>query len=195
LKLALAFGLVAIGSASTVGEGLLNAGVAAARNAVNVMEERSPGERTQASMTKGKPRIDVDRVARALPRIRDARASAAPPATVQALPGAVAAPPAEALPGFVAPAAVAGPVGLADAPGGGFIGGPGGFFLPPGGGGGGGGIIVPPARPTEETPVTPPVTPPVGTAPVPEPANWAMMILGFAVAGAAARRQREALRA
>jgi hypothetical protein len=191
-KLALAFTLVAIGSASTVGEGLLNAGVAAAREALDVMDQRSPGERTEASMTKGKPRIDVDRVARALPRIRDARASSQPPATAQSLVAAAAAAPDEA---FAAPAAAGAPVAFAGAPGGVGGGGPGGVFFPPfgggGGGGGGGGLVfVPPGEETPETPGTPPGTPgtpPTSTAPIPEPASWAMMIMGFAVAGVFAR--------
>ena len=200
ITFALAFALVAIGSASAMGEGLLSAGVRAARDAVNVMEDRSPGERTHASLSKGKPRIDVGRVARALPRIRDARVSTQPPATAETLPGAVAAPHGGAVPGLAAPAATATPVALAEAPVGGFVGGPGGFFLPPfggGGGGGGGGIIFVP--PEEETPpaVPPetPGTPPTGTTPIPEPSMWAMMILGFAAAGAAARRRREAVHA
>lgn len=192
LKLALAVALVSVGSTTSLGEGLLNAGVAAAREAVQLMDERTPGLRTAASMTKGKPRIAVDRVARALPRIRDARSSTRPPIAAQALPGAVASPVAEALPGVVAPGGAA-PV-FAEAPGGAFVGGPGGVagvIFPPftgiGIGGGGGGVIIGPGPETPpETPITPPAAPP----PVPEPATWAMMILGFGLAGAGARAQR-----
>ncbi len=67
-------------------------------------------------------------------------------------------------------------------PGGGGSGGSGpvGGFPGGGGGGGGGGSITNPAPP-----VTPPA-PPVGV--VPEPATWAMMILGFGLIGSALRR-------
>ncbi|MCW6531464.1 PEPxxWA-CTERM sorting domain-containing protein [Sphingomonas sp. MMSM20] len=54
-------------------------------------------------------------------------------------------------------------------------------FIPPltnGGGSSGGGCCTPP--------VTPPVTPPGG---VPEPATWAMMLIGFFSIGAALRRR------
>jgi len=65
-------------------------------------------------------------------------------------------------------------------PGGGFVGG--GWFIGGGGGfiggGGGGGVL----------PGTPGV--PVVTAPVPEPATWVSMILGFAVVGGSLRRSR-----
>lgn len=68
-------------------------------------------------------------------------------------------------------------------PGGGLIGG--GWFIGGGGGfigGGGGGGVLP------GTPGTPGV--PVVTAPVPEPATWVSMILGFAVVGGTLRRSR-----
>ncbi|HEV2567067.1 MAG TPA: PEPxxWA-CTERM sorting domain-containing protein [Sphingomonas sp.] len=194
MKLAAAFALVALGSAATLGEGMLNAGVAAARDMVDAVGGRSPGERTQASMTKGKPRIAVDRVARALPRIRDARASSQPPAApaaAAAAPAALGAPAAEAAPAFVAS-----PSAFAETPGGVFVGspGPGGVFVPslPGGGGGGGGpiLIVPPGETPPGTETPPTVTPPVVTAPIPEPATWAMMLLGFGAAGAAMRTRR-----
>lgn len=60
---------------------------------------------------------------------------------------------------------------------------PGGVF-PPGG--------PPFAPPGDEGPplVVTPLAPPTGPGGVPEPASWAMMILGFGVVGAVARRRR-----
>ena len=56
-----------------------------------------------------------------------------------------------------------------------------------GGGGGGGGVVPPPVTPNPpvipETPVTPAV---------PEPASWALMLLGFGATGIALRRRRTA---
>ncbi|NNM78152.1 PEPxxWA-CTERM sorting domain-containing protein [Sphingomonas sp. ID1715] len=192
VKFAAAFALAALGSATTMGEGLLSAGAAAVAQATDLVADRSPGARTGASITKGKPRIDVGRVARALPRIRDARASSHPPAAraAQALPrAAAAAPVAAAAPALVGPAVAEGPVAFFGAPGGGggFISGPG-VFLPSfgGGGGGGGGIVLLP--PEESPPET--VVPPVA-APVPEPSSWALLIVGFGVIGAALRTSKE----
>jgi hypothetical protein len=53
--------------------------------------------------------------------------------------------------------------------------------------GGGGGIIFPPI--VETPPVIPPVIPPT-TPGVPEPASWAMMLIGFGMIGHAQRRRR-----
>lgn len=73
------------------------------------------------------------------------------------------------------------------------------IFVPGTGGGGGGGGTVPgpdePETPTPETPPTelppPPVVPPVVT-PVPEPATWFMLIVGFGAIGGAMRQRRRA---
>jgi hypothetical protein len=51
--------------------------------------------------------------------------------------------------------------------------------------GGGGGVFVPPPI---NTTVVPP--PPPATSAVPEPASWAMMLVGFAMVGGALRRKR-----
>ncbi len=57
-----------------------------------------------------------------------------------------------------------------------------GLWVP--GGAGGGGSLLPP-RPGGPTIVVPPTPPP--SAPIPEPAAWAMMISGFGLVGVAAR--------
>jgi len=49
-------------------------------------------------------------------------------------------------------------------------------------------VVVP------ETPVTPGVTTPPVPAPIPEPASWALMILGFGATGAALRRRARSVR-
>jgi PEP-CTERM motif len=59
--------------------------------------------------------------------------------------------------------------------------------LPGGGGGGGGGSISGPTNPVV------PTQPPVGA--IPEPASWALMILGFGVIGSGLRRSRKLMRA
>jgi hypothetical protein len=54
--------------------------------------------------------------------------------------------------------------------------------IPPPGGGGGGGFSPPVTLATPEVPA-PPVTP------VPEPASWALMLLGFALIGRMLKRR------
>jgi hypothetical protein len=78
--------------------------------------------------------------------------------------------------------------GAGSTPGGGATGGGAGFT---GGGGGGGSVLTPPgaAVPTDtETPVTP--TDPGTPGAVPEPATWAMLILGMGFVGGMMRRRR-----
>jgi len=55
-------------------------------------------------------------------------------------------------------------------------------------------FVAPPPGPPggpDRPPVQPPETPPGG---VPEPASWALMILGFGAVGASLRRRRMAAR-
>jgi hypothetical protein len=156
--------------------------LAAAVQAIDLMRDRSPGVRRDAQLTKTKKTsfasgTDAGRTARALPRVRT-------PAGVVPLPIAEA-PFAAALPAVAEAAPAAFPALFFGAPmfmggpGGGTFFGPGPSIIPPigGGGGGGGVIILPPA---------PPETPPV--APIPEPATWLTLILGFGILGAVARR-------
>lgn len=184
-RIAAAAALVAMGSATTLGEGTLTAAVAAAQERVSdLIAGRSPGRRVVADMSKGKPRLDNERYARALPRVREPRNFASPPLTglggpEEFVPGFVEAPPPEFAGIFPGDGFPGGGV-FVQGPGGGFIffpGGPGG-----GGGGGGGCCVVPPGPGPEEPPPPPPV--------VPEPATWAMMVLGFGAAGWAIRRRR-----
>jgi hypothetical protein len=158
-----------------------------------LFEGRSPGERIAGALASLKhPRRAVLHQ-RALPKIRR------PASPLAAIVGAPVvppiAPPAQETPLFnvvndvpTAPLLVA----AALPPGGGAVIFPG-FTPPPGGGGGG--IIVPPVvtAPPPETPVTPvtPGTP--GTPAVPEPTTWALMLMGFAMIGRAARTPRPVL--
>lgn len=160
-------------------ETLIAAGAQAVRNAAEMIRARSPGLRARADLIKTKfERAARPRVARALPRVR----GPAPPR-----PLALLAPPPAPLPVVfngpdLAPAFpefLAGPAPVLEEaapcpcrfgyippiPGGGFIVGIG------GGGGGGGGVIPPPPG-------------------VPEPPDWAAMILGFVLLGSAWRRRR-----
>jgi hypothetical protein len=185
--LSAAFALVALGSATALSETALMSSVSAAlADTRDYMADRSPGARTGADMSKGKPGMAEERVARALPRTRDARGSTAAPAAPAAAPeagviGPLAAP-AAAGPGAIFPGGDSFPIGGVAGPGGG---GPLVFAPVPSPGlvgGGGGGIIV---TPQPETPggSTP-------GAPVPEPATWASMLVGFLGIGWALRRRR-----
>jgi hypothetical protein len=179
-----AFALVALGSATALGGSALRSSLAAAvTDTRDLIAERSPGLRTRADMSKGKPRLAEARTARALPRTVDARPPvAAPlPAPAEAIAAPLVAPgtgapgviiPGEGAPGGVAVPAGGGPFLFAPVPGPAII-------------GGGGGIVIGSPAP-EATPAPPVVQPP----PIPEPAQWAMMILGFGVVGAATRRRR-----
>jgi len=193
---------------------VLEAAVSKAQSLADMLDKRSPGERTAAQLTK-------NRQARALPKIRVAPSPK--PAEV-ALANILLGPP-EPLPVELAAAPVAvstTPAALAivSPPGGGSVvipPGGGGIILPPGGGPGGTNPGTPPiVAPPGDTPppgdkppvVTPPgntpppdqpppiVTPPGDTPPgdttppdhptpppVPEPATWAMMLVGFGLIG------------
>jgi len=149
-----------------------------------MLAERSPGTRSVGELALLKHKREAALHQRALPKIRGPytpptayEALATPPAAVPLLPtpqaplfATVAGGPPEVMP----------PVG--GLPGGSF--GPPVFSGIPSPGGGGGGSFTPPIATT----VTPqvPVTPAV---PVPEPASWGMMLLGFGLMGAVLRRR------
>jgi len=152
-----------------------------------MLAERSPGTRSVGELALLKHKREAVLHERALPKIRGPYV---PPTAYEALasppPAAAIAPPPQA-PLF---ATVAGPPEVIPPVGGV----PGGSFGPPvfsnipsPGGGGGGGGFTPPIITT----VTPqvPVTP---AAPVPEPASWGMMLLGFGLMGAVLRRRTSA---
>ena len=163
----------------------------AATTVAGLFDLRSPGERASGALASLKQKRQPLLHERALPKVRG---PVAPLAAIVAAPP----PPIETVPPFTA---IAGPkpaspeVALAQtgSPGGvpGIF--PGLTILP----GGGGGVIIPPPATivpppgTPGVPVTPPDTPgsPGTPSGVPEPASWAMMILGFALVGGALRRK------
>ena len=81
--------------------------------------------------------------------------------------------------------AIGTPVFFPGIPGGGGV--VGGVPTPPGGGG----VVTPPPATTVPPPVTPPAITPVPA--VPEPATWAMMLIGFGLVGGLLRRRSSPL--
>lgn len=163
---------------------VVHAAVTQAKSLAELLGERSPGQRTQAELTK------IKKAQRALPKLRRklvprlAHNEVAPP---ELLTKELIGPPVALPPETVAPV----PVTLLEPPPtlGSIVIPPSGSPTPPGGGtdvpptGGGGPVIVPPAEPQQ------PVTP---TSPVPEPGTWAMMLLGFGFIGWRVRVTRAA---
>jgi hypothetical protein len=183
---------------------VLEAAVSRAQSLTEMLEKRSPGERTEAQLTKHKRALAK---VRAAPRLSPTEVVLAKilMGSPEPLPVELAAAPLLPTSALPAPAAIVAP------PGAGTI------ILPPGGGG----IIVPPGDgpggttpgsppsltppgstpPPEDKPpvVTPPgntppdqpppvITPPGDTPPppvppVPEPATWMMMLVGFGLIG------------
>ncbi len=154
-------------------------------NMVSAMiAHRSPGERVKGALASLKHKRKPALHERALAKVRMPEAPVSPLLGLIGAPpvAPVAIPPAMPLYAMVAngPSLAIPPIALV----------PGGPTSPPnslipGGPGGGGGIIVPPVvtTATPETPVTPAV---------PEPASWAMMLVGFALMAGAIRRDRRA---
>ena len=150
-------------------------GIDAAKSFMALLEDRSPGDRTAAELTKTKKKAAPEQ--RALGKITRPET---PPEFEEAI--APAAPALAEVPAFPVELAGLGPLVEIPAPppgGGGFITNTGGG----GGGGGGGGIENPPENPPPENPPPenpPPENPPPPPPPVvPEPATWATMLLGF----------------
>lgn len=162
----------------------------------SLLDARSPGARRYGWLTDSKPRrlvgpptervLSSVRPRIAVPSVPDQPASFAPPATIVGEPVGPAGVPETIGPdGF--PTGPVGPGGTPSGPG--FV--PGG--VPPAGGPPGG----PPDGPTDNPPTTPPTNPPVEppvVPVVPEPATWAMLVVGFAMLGTALRRRRSTLR-
>jgi hypothetical protein len=151
------------------------AAVQQAKSFIELMHQRSPGNRLVAHLAQTKHK-KLALHERALPKIRKQ-----PPEMAGMAPLPAVLPPALvdlfAPPAPMEMASLEGmPLGPLQAP----LIAPPGFFLPPGGG-----FIVPPT----ETPTSPPiVTPPIVAQAVPEPRTWAMMLLGFSLLGWSLRR-------
>ena len=142
-----------------------------------MLAERSPGERPEGALANLKPKHQIVLHERALPKVRgpgpaayEALAGPPPPIPLGAPPPAPLF--AEGAPLPIIPVTTGTPFGppvLGDIP------------LPGGGGGGG---SFPPIVTTEV-----PNVPPTPAESVPEPASWAMLVIGFALMGRALRRR------
>ncbi len=148
-------------------------GIGGIKTVAAMLAERSPGERPEGALANLKPKRRAAPHERALSKIRGPispvyQALAGPPPAPAVVPPpevplydvVAGGPPIELPPTDVTPGNGAGPPILSDIP------------LP---GGGGDGIFSPPVV------ASTPDVPTVPVAPVPEPASWAMMILGFAL--------------
>ena len=171
--------------AHAVGEGL-SAGIQGVKTVAVMLAERSPGERPEGALANLKPKRQSLLHERALPKVR---APAFPAYEALAGPplGPLIAPPPE-VPLYSTVAGgppVALPLTTATTPG--TLGSPPALSNIPLPGGGGGGIFSPPTT----TAATPDV-PAVPVTPVPEPATWSMMILGFALMARTLRRKAAA---
>ena len=185
----LSFGLSGLTAADAV-----YASVQKAKSLADLIGQRSPGERTEAQLTKNKRVRALARHRLPAPRL------GTPPSAMDL--AKILLPPAAGVPA-TNPVSVlqAPPVTLAQ------IVGPGGaiFVSPPGGGTPGGGttpLVTPPggSTPPGTTPsggsnppmITPPTSPELVPA-VPEPGTWAMMLMGFGFIGWRIRREKPAL--
>lgn len=137
---------------------------------LSLLAQRSPGERTPGAKFASKP----ERAATSMPKAVAAPSPSEAPQAYLAMP--VIEPPLPDFPPFV-PAGAIPPLGPS--------------FLPASFGGGippwFGGTGVPPFGPPLIPPT--PASEPPPPSPVPEPASWAMMILGFGIIGGALRRR------
>jgi hypothetical protein len=176
LSLTVAVGMVS-SLASLGGADLAEAAVNRAKSLVDLLDQRSPGARTEGELTKTKHAKEAlaDREPRIVPK--NLAEVLAPP--VPALvPVDIDAAPITELASTLPPGIILVPPtgGIATPPGGGVI-------IPPGGAG-----KTPPPGP----PSGPPNTPPPGPPPLPEPGTWMTMILGFGLVGWLLRRDRAA---
>jgi len=157
-----------------------------AKSLAELLGQRSPGERTQAELTKMKK-------TRALAKVRHAAATPAVKGPSPLTLARILLPPVEDL-----PVDLGNPMVTAQAPQ------PLSFYVsPPPGAGGGGIVVTPPGPGGGGTVVTPPGEKPPGDIfpprpselvvpppAVPEPGTWAMMLLGFGLMGWSLRRDR-----
>ena len=179
LSLAVALGM-AFSLESFAGTDVADAAVNRVKSLMDLIDQRSPGERTEAELTKHKKDALAEREPALFPKIL--ADVLAPPAAALAPVGIDApVPPAElasALPPaiFLIPSATPPGGGVITPPGGGTI-------IPPGGG-------TPP--PGGNTPPPGPPDTPHGPPPLPEPGTWMTMILGFGLIGWMMRRKKSA---
>ena len=156
--------------------GMVEAAVAKAQSLVDLLEQRSPGQRTEAQLTKTKRKQAA--LAKTRPPVRKPVAPPiAPPLTPMEVElASIVLPPPELIPAPVGQVAIVPPPTL------------GAIVSPPGGGGS---IVTPPGGggPPSTNPTPQPHEPVIVTPPVPEPATWAMMLLGFGLIGWRIRRR------
>jgi hypothetical protein len=164
-----------------LGEGISDS-IQGVKTVAMMLAERSPGERPEGALANLKPKHVAAVHERALPKVRGPG-----PTAFEALAGPLLSPPLASPPQLplysavtagtpipveiaaVTPGTPGGPPVLSNIP------------LPGGGGGGG---FTPPA-----VVAATPEVPQIPVSPVPEPATWAMMILGFALIGRALGRR------
>jgi hypothetical protein len=166
--------------ASFGGMSMAEAAVNQAKSLVDLIDQRSPGERTAGQLTKIKNKALADRELAPKPVVPKNLAEVLAPAPAELVD--IAAPPTE-LAGVVP--TPPGAILLSPPGGGGILPPPGGVVVPPGGGG------TPPGG--GDTPPGGGDTPPGGgdtPPPLPEPGTWMTMILGFGLIGWTLRRKR-----
>ena len=156
--------------ASLGGADLAQAAVSRAKSLVDLLDQRSPGARTEAELTKTKQAKEAlaDRETAVVPK-NLAEVLAPPVPALIPVDIDTAAP--------ITELASALPPGIILAPP------PGGIETPPGGG-----VITPPGGGGHTPPPPPPPPPP----PLPEPGTWMTMILGFGLIGWVLRREKAA---
>jgi hypothetical protein len=181
LAVGLAVALAGVGTLSVTGvtgSDLAQAAVSRAKSLADLLNARSPGERTQAQLTKTKRAKPLAR-----PRMRPAQHAQAPKDQMVEFASLLTSTPlAVGLERPLPLTAVSPPPSLA-------------MVVTGGGGGGGGGGVLPPTG--GDGPVTFPTPQPreVITAPsaVPEPGTWATMLLGFGFIAWQVRRRARPL--
>jgi PEP-CTERM motif-containing protein len=170
---------------SFAGADFANAAVTGAKSLIELMDQRSPGARTEAELTKTKQAREAQAEERAIVPKNLAEVLAPPAASPVPVDIGPATPVIE-LASVLPPGILLVPP--TSPPGGGIVTPPGGGVIPPGGGG-----VTPPGG-GDTPPPGPPDTPP-GPPPLPEPGTWMTMILGFGLVGWLLRRDRAAARA
>lgn len=176
VSLAAALGM-AFSLTSFAGADFAGAAVTGAKSLIDLMDQRSPGARTEGELTKTKHAKEAQ--ADRLPIVPNNLAEVLAPPADSLVPVDIGPPtPVIELASTLPPGIILVPP--ASPPGGGTVTPPGGGVTPPGGG--------------DTPPPGPPGPPPPGPPPLPEPGTWMTMILGFGVVGWLLRRDRAAAR-